>query len=36
MLEVHHQVFRSHGGEHSQENLITLCHPCHAKLHGEG
>ena len=32
-LEVHHQVFRSHGGEDSDENLIVLCHECHMGLH---
>jgi 5-methylcytosine-specific restriction endonuclease McrA len=32
-LEVHHQVFRSHGGPHSEENLITLCTACHAAVH---
>ena len=32
-LEVHHREFRSHSGEDSEENLITLCAACHAKLH---
>jgi 5-methylcytosine-specific restriction endonuclease McrA len=32
-LEVHHKQFRSHAGEDSEENLITLCSQCHAKLH---
>ena len=32
-LEVHHREFRSHSGRDSEENLITLCTPCHATLH---
>ncbi len=32
-LEVHHKEFRSHLGENSEENLITLCSACHAALH---
>jgi 5-methylcytosine-specific restriction endonuclease McrA len=32
-LEVHHQVFRSHGGGDAEENLITLCRACHSTLH---
>ncbi len=27
-LEVHHQLFRSHSGDDSEENLITLCANC--------
>jgi 5-methylcytosine-specific restriction endonuclease McrA len=33
-LEVHHQQFRSQQGHDSDENLITLCHTCHTRLHG--
>ena len=33
-LEVHHGKFRSHSGADSEENLITLCSPCHARVHG--
>ncbi len=33
-LEVHHMEFRSHSGEDSEENLVTLCAACHAKVHG--
>lgn len=33
-LEVHHKEFRSHLGEDSEENLITLCGRCHAQVHG--
>ena len=32
-LEVHHREFRSHSGTDSEENLITLCAACHARVH---
>lgn len=32
-LEVHHKEFRSHSGDDSEENLITLCVNCHASIH---
>ena len=32
-LEVHHIIFRSNGGSDDADNLITLCHDCHKKLH---
>jgi ATP-dependent DNA helicase RecQ len=32
-LEVHHQQFRSHSGDDSEQNLITLCTACHASVH---
>jgi hypothetical protein len=32
-LEVHHWEFRSHSGDDSQENLITLCATCHSVIH---
>lgn len=32
-LEVHHIIYRSHGGSDEEENLITLCHTCHKALH---
>jgi len=32
-LEVHHKEFRSHGGNDSEENLITLCVGCHSLVH---
>jgi 5-methylcytosine-specific restriction endonuclease McrA len=32
-LEVHHKTFRSHQGEDSAQNLITLCKRCHARQH---
>jgi 5-methylcytosine-specific restriction endonuclease McrA len=31
--EVHHKEFRSHAGDDSEENLITLCVKCHAEAH---
>jgi 5-methylcytosine-specific restriction endonuclease McrA len=33
-LEVHHQDFRSHSGEDTEENLITICTRCHSLVHG--
>jgi len=33
-LQIHHQEFRSNSGDDSEPNLITLCHECHAKVHG--
>jgi 5-methylcytosine-specific restriction endonuclease McrA len=32
-LEVHHKELRSHGGDDSTQNLITLCTECHASVH---
>ena len=32
-LEVHHKEFRSHSGDDSRQNLITLCTSCHASEH---
>ena len=32
-LEVHHQEFRSHSGDDSEQNLITFCSACHAAVH---
>jgi len=32
-LEVHHKQFRSHAGDDSEENLITLCASCHEEIH---
>jgi len=32
-LEVHHKRFRSQSGHDSEENLITLCARCHARIH---
>jgi 5-methylcytosine-specific restriction endonuclease McrA len=35
-LEVHHREMRSHSGEDSAGNLITLCTACHAIVHRKG
>jgi len=35
-LEVHHKQFRSHSGDDSADNLITLCAACHAIAHHPG
>jgi 5-methylcytosine-specific restriction endonuclease McrA len=35
-LQVHHKQFRSHSGDDSEENLITLCDQCHKLIHGRG
>jgi ATP-dependent DNA helicase RecQ len=35
-LEVHHKQFRSHSGNDSEENLITMCTACHAIAHHRG
>ena len=32
-LEVHHREFRSHSGDDSEENLVTLCAECHSLAH---
>jgi 5-methylcytosine-specific restriction endonuclease McrA len=32
-LQVHHQELRSHSGNDTEENLITLCAPCHRRAH---
>jgi 5-methylcytosine-specific restriction endonuclease McrA len=32
-LHVHHIVYRSQGGGHVAENLITLCYTCHDVVH---
>ena len=32
-LELHHREFRSHSGSDPEENLITLCAACHARVH---
>ena len=33
-LQVHHQQYRSHSGEDTEANLITLCEKCHSLAHG--
>ena len=34
ILDVHHIVYVYHFGTHRQENLATLCRPCHEAEHG--
>jgi 5-methylcytosine-specific restriction endonuclease McrA len=34
-LHVHHIVYRSGGGKHERQNLITLCLECHAQVHSD-
>lgn len=30
----HHKIFKSQGGEDTEENLVTLCVKCHGLAHG--
>jgi 5-methylcytosine-specific restriction endonuclease McrA len=32
-LQIHHQELRSHSGNDTKENLITLCETCHLRAH---
>ena len=32
-LDAHHIIWKEHGGKDTIENLITLCKPCHQKVH---
>jgi 5-methylcytosine-specific restriction endonuclease McrA len=32
-LQLHHVIFRSQGGDHDEENLVTLCFDCHEDVH---
>jgi 5-methylcytosine-specific restriction endonuclease McrA len=32
-LHQHHVDYRSEGGGHTEYNLLSLCHVCHAKAH---
>jgi 5-methylcytosine-specific restriction endonuclease McrA len=34
-FDVHHVIYRSHGGGDVEENLVTLCRRCHDKAHGK-
>lgn len=34
-LEIHHIIFRSHGGTDDVKNCICLCVKCHTKAHNE-
>ena len=33
--EVHHKLPLTQGGTHQADNLMSLCHSCHMKIHGE-
>ena len=33
--EIHHIVPLSHGGTHSEDNLMALCKPCHSRITAE-
>ena len=35
-LQVHHLKFRSQSGSDVEQNLITLCAECHARVHSKG
>jgi 5-methylcytosine-specific restriction endonuclease McrA len=32
-LQVHHIIYRSHGGADGEDNLISLCAACHEGIH---
>ena len=33
--EVHHKLPLAEGGTHDESNLVSLCQPCHARIHAE-
>lgn len=33
VLQLHHLTYRSQGGRHLEENLVTLCFRCHEDVH---
>src|SRR5699024_11777457 len=33
--QVHHIKPLAEGGDHSEANLMSLCHSCHSKIHAE-
>jgi hypothetical protein len=35
-LQRHHMVYRSKGGEHRSENVLSVCAACHAAIHVDG
>ena len=35
-LQVHHLKLRSQSGGDAEQNLITLCAECHARIHSKG
>jgi len=32
-LQAHHILYRSEGGQHTADNLVTLCQSCHSMVH---
>lgn len=32
-LHLHHVIYRSQGGESTRDNLATVCHRCHRRIH---
>lgn len=34
-FNLHHIMYRSQGGPHTRENLITLCRRCHDTVHSK-
>jgi 5-methylcytosine-specific restriction endonuclease McrA len=34
-LHIHHVRYRSEGGAHTQDNLLTLCDDCHREVHSD-
>lgn len=34
-LTLHHVLYRSQGGGHSPDNLVTICWNCHRKVHAK-
>jgi 5-methylcytosine-specific restriction endonuclease McrA len=32
-LQIHHKEFRSHCGDDSEPNMVTVCAECHSALH---
>jgi 5-methylcytosine-specific restriction endonuclease McrA len=32
-VHLHHIIFRSQGGKHTVDNLVTLCNDCHTRAH---
>jgi hypothetical protein len=32
-LHLHHAVYRSRGGKHEDDNLVTICFRCHREIH---
>jgi 5-methylcytosine-specific restriction endonuclease McrA len=34
-VDIHHIVFKSHGGSDEVSNLVALCRDCHSKAHSD-